>query len=103
MCGWHRRCGWPPRRALPPRTLGGRMPLAIVTGASRGIGRALALRLAQAGYTVAAVARAESELRSLAAESERILTVPLDLTDGAALDRVIGALLAQHGPCAVLV
>lgn len=80
-----------------------RKPLAIVTGASRGIGRALALRLAQQGYTVAAIARAESELKALAAQHEAILAVPLDLTDPVATDQVIGALLAERGPCAVLV
>lgn len=75
------------------------MPLAIVTGASRGIGRELALRLARGGHTVAAVARSEAELRAL----EGVLPVPLDLTDPEAVDRVVGALLQAHGPCGVLV
>src|SRR4051812_32547852 len=44
-------------------------PVAVVTGASRGIGRAIALRLA-ADYDIVAVARSEYELESLAQEIE---------------------------------
>ena len=43
---------------------------ALVTGAGRGIGRAIALSLAAAGARVLAVARTESDLLSLAAEAE---------------------------------
>jgi short-subunit dehydrogenase len=73
--------------------------LAIVTGASRGIGRALAIRLAANGYTVAAIARSEEDLATI----DRVHPYTLDLTDPAATDRVVQQILDEHGPCAVLV
>ncbi len=45
-------------------------PVAIVTGASRGIGRAIALRLAREGFDLALAARTESDLESAARECE---------------------------------
>ena len=63
-------------------------PTALVTGASRGIGRAIALRLA-ATHHVVAVARSEEELEKLASQIERgggrCRVIPLDVTDGAAV------------------
>jgi short-subunit dehydrogenase len=57
-----------------------------ITGASAGIGRALALRFARAGFRVAASARSGEALAELAAQSGgRIEAVPLDVTDGAAM------------------
>jgi short-subunit dehydrogenase len=44
-------------------------PIAVITGASRGIGRATALRLA-ADYEIVAIARSDDELESLAQEIE---------------------------------
>lgn len=73
-------------------------PIAIVTGASRGIGRATALRLS-AAYDVVAVARTASELASLATEIESrggsCRAVPLDITDPAAVARTLGTVDAQ--------
>jgi NAD(P)-dependent dehydrogenase (short-subunit alcohol dehydrogenase family) len=71
-------------------SLAGRV--AVVTGASRGIGRAAALALAQAGAHVVAVARTQGALEELddairAAGSSATL-VPLDLTDYDAIDRL---------------
>lgn len=74
----------------PDRPLEGR--IAVVTGASRGIGRAAALALAGAGAHVVAVARTQGALEELddavrQAGSSATL-VPLDLTDYDAIDRL---------------
>ena len=62
--------------------------VAIVTGAGRGIGRATARLLAQHGARVLAVARTESELRSLADEASVEFLVA-DLAEPAACERVV--------------
>lgn len=64
--------------------------IAWITGASSGIGRALALRLARDGWTIAVSARSADELASLAGESDgRIVAFPLDVTDKAAVDQTV--------------
>ena len=75
-------------------------PVAWITGSSSGIGRALALRLAAEGCTVAASARSADDLGSLELEAEnlagRIVSVPLDVRKGvaigAAFDRIVSEL-----------
>ena len=66
--------------------------VAVVTGASRGIGRATALALAQAGAHVVAVARTQGALEELddaiRALGSSATLVPLDLTDHDAIDRL---------------
>jgi 3-oxoacyl-[acyl-carrier protein] reductase len=70
-------------------------PSALVTGASRGIGRAIAKRLA-GRYEIVAAARSEEELRTLASEiaeaGVRCTTVVLDVADPTAVAEALGGL-----------
>lgn len=67
---------------------------AIVTGASRGIGRAIAVRLASEGANVVICARDADTLHEAAREIEakgvRVAAIPLDLRLGESADRLIG-------------
>jgi short-subunit dehydrogenase len=73
-------------------------PVAIVTGASRGIGRAVAKRLAS-DYDVVAVARSADQLESLAKEIQTAggscRPVTLDITDHVAIESALGGIAAQ--------
>jgi len=73
------------------------MPTALVTGASRGIGRATALHLATLGWEVLAGARDVADLDALVAEGPagRITPVALDVTDAAHLEALDEALPAR--------
>lgn len=69
----------------------------IVTGASRGLGRQLALQLAARRQDVVAIARESAELRSLAAEgSGRVRALPLDLCRRDLIGPTLHGVL-QHG------
>jgi NAD(P)-dependent dehydrogenase (short-subunit alcohol dehydrogenase family) len=54
------------------KAMGGTPPVVVVTGASRGIGRAVAMRLAQAGHPVVLASRRQSELDRVAAEIDAV-------------------------------
>ena len=75
--------------------------IAWITGASSGIGRAVALELSRRGYTVAATARRQAELDALAAESPNIFPFPGDVTDRPAVAGLAAAIEAEHGPIAL--
>jgi NAD(P)-dependent dehydrogenase (short-subunit alcohol dehydrogenase family) len=82
--------------------------IALVTGASRGIGQALALGLAKAGAHVVATARTQGGLEELddavfAATGAHATLVPLDIEDGDGLDRLGAALYERFGRLDVLV
>ena len=65
----------------------------LITGASRGIGRAIALRFARDGWNVVAVARKQRELDALAAEiGPACRTIALDVADGAAVARALAGI-----------
>jgi 3-oxoacyl-[acyl-carrier protein] reductase len=84
---------------------GSPMHVALVTGASRGIGRAIAALLAARGLRVIGTATSESGARAvgeaLAAHGGR--GVVLDVNDGAAVDATIDAIVKQDGALHVLV
>lgn len=77
--------------------------VAWVTGASTGIGRAVALRLAAAGWTVVATARGADGLASLAAEAApgRVVPMPGDVTDAAAMAAIVERTEKEVGPIAL--
>jgi NAD(P)-dependent dehydrogenase (short-subunit alcohol dehydrogenase family) len=82
--------------------------VAIVTGASRGIGREVALGLAADGYELALVARGATELERLAsampATGDRRHSVHVvDVSDPDAIDAAMVAILARHRRIDVLV
>src|SRR6266849_3183400 len=81
--------------------------IALVTGASRGIGAATALALAKAGAHVVAVARTVGGLEELddaiRAAGGTATLVPLNITDGDGLARLGAALRERYGRLDVLV
>lgn len=79
------------------------MPTALITGASTGIGRATALRLAGSGWTVLAGVRKVKDGEALvAAGGERLVPIILDVTDAA---QIAGAVevVEEHGRLDALV
>jgi NAD(P)-dependent dehydrogenase (short-subunit alcohol dehydrogenase family) len=81
--------------------------VAIVTGAGHGIGRAIALALAGAGAQVAAAdvdaGAAKATADAVAALGARSLALDIDVGDLAAIDRMVGQVLAAFGQIDVLV
>jgi NAD(P)-dependent dehydrogenase (short-subunit alcohol dehydrogenase family) len=77
--------------------------IALVTGAGRGIGRAVALRLAAAGHRLALTARSADELAATAADCGDALVVPADLTAPGAVDALFDEVEARFGPVGILV
>jgi len=80
--------------------------IAVVTGASRGIGRAAALALAEAGAHIVALARTQGALEELddaiRAKGGSATLVPVDLKDYEALDRLGAAIHERWGKLDIL-
>jgi 3-oxoacyl-[acyl-carrier protein] reductase len=83
--------------------------VAVVTGGSRGIGRAICLALARQGATVVACARKADNLRAVAEEAARqslpgkIHPYSLDVTQRAGIDKMVEDVIAEHSKIDVLV
>lgn len=77
--------------------------VALVTGASSGVGRATALALAQDGFEVYAAARREGLLRQLVQEAPAVVPLALDVTDRAAVEEAVATLKERHDRLDVLV
>lgn len=81
--------------------------VAVVTGASRGIGRAISLALADAGASVALVSRSAERLRKVSAEISnrggKASVHPCDITDGEAVSATFKGITDQYGALHILV
>ncbi len=81
--------------------------VAVVTGASRGIGRAIAMKLAAGGADVACLARSVAGVEPVAAEiramGRRAWTVAVDVADPASVLAAAGAVTEQAGRVDILV
>ena len=90
---------------LPELSLAGRT--AIVTGAGRGIGRAISLVLAEAGADVVVTARTTSEIESVAEELRSLGTKPLaiaaDVAQSSSVNAMVEETLRQYGKVDILV
>ncbi|MDB5297871.1 MAG: putative oxidoreductase [Phycisphaerales bacterium] len=75
-------------------------PVAVITGAGKGIGRATAIELARRGYALALAARTETDLLAtlnVAGAEDRGIAVPADVSDPAAADQLIDQALDRLG------
>ena len=80
---------------------------AVVTGAGRGIGRVIAMVLAEAGADIVAAARTESEIEETAADvrtlGRQTIAVPTDVTRSSDVDRLVERALDRFGKVDILV
>lgn len=87
---------------MPSPSATGRRSIAVVTGASGGVGRACAIELARRGYDVALVARGEDGLRATAddvlAHGGQALAIAADVGDWSAVERATAEVEQRLGP-----
>jgi len=87
---------------MPAQEFDGR--IAIVTGASSGIGRATAEMLVERGARVSVFARSAGKLKSLARKHEgRMLAVPGDVSDVDSVERLFRETESRFGRCDILI
>jgi 3-oxoacyl-[acyl-carrier protein] reductase len=81
--------------------------VAIVTGASQGVGRALAVGLARDGFKVAAMARSVEKMHSIASEAgvsnDRVLPIKLDLSDVNSIVSAVRSIPREFGKLQIVV
>jgi 3-oxoacyl-[acyl-carrier protein] reductase len=80
--------------------------IALVTGASRGIGRAIAETLARQGAVVVAASRGEhakETVDAIVASGGRAELLPLDVTEAAAVEAAVAGIVARHGRIDIVV
>ena len=76
----------------------------LVTGASRGIGEAIATQLLDAGHSVALTARTASDLEAIVAgRTNKNLIIPADVTDAKSADIALEKIIAAWGGIDVLI
>ena len=93
----------PSDRILPARALDPAGKVALVTGASAGIGEATAIALARAGMTVVATARRADRLEALASAHANIVARPMDVTSDEEVQAVAKWIDDEFGALHVLV
>lgn len=76
-------------------------PLVVITGASSGIGEAIARRMSEAGYALLLIARRIEKLQAL--DLPDSLCAQVDITDRAVFEKAISDAEAQYGPVEFLV
>src|SRR3954454_23572202 len=72
-------------------------PVAVITGASAGIGRATAIALSGRGYRLSLLARGQAKLKQLAASLPNAIAFPTDVTDFEQVSAAIDQTLARFG------
>ncbi|HEV2171708.1 MAG TPA: SDR family NAD(P)-dependent oxidoreductase, partial [Candidatus Binatus sp.] len=81
--------------------------VAIITGAGRGLGRAMAVKLAESGAHIAAAARTQSQLDETAEAvrktGRKCLIVPTDVTVSAQVNALVEATLKEFGKIDILI
>jgi NAD(P)-dependent dehydrogenase (short-subunit alcohol dehydrogenase family) len=101
----------PPATSQPQAAPGSSLPLAgqvaIVTGGGRGIGQAIAIKLAQQGAKVAVLARNQAQLQEtvqkIQAGGGQSLAIPTDISDLAQVETAIAQVVEQWGGIDILV
>jgi NAD(P)-dependent dehydrogenase (short-subunit alcohol dehydrogenase family) len=81
--------------------------IAIITGAGRGLGRAMAVRLADAGAEIVAASRTVEQLEETASEvrktGRKCLIVQTDVTDSAAVNALVAKTIAEFGRIDIMI